>query len=202
MATTRLIVLAKAPVAGFAKTRLIPALGAEGAARLARRLLDETMKQARAAGLGDVELCCAPDTAHPAFAAQQQLGGVRLSVQGSGDLGARMNRATTSALTGSTGVLLIGTDAPQLDAAYLRAASDALATCDAVLGPAVDGGYALIGLRRSAPRLFEQMPWSTDRVLTLTRERLAEAGLRWTELAPLRDVDEADDLAHLPPGWL
>ena len=202
MATTRLIVLAKAPVAGFAKTRLVPALGAAGAARLARRLLDETMAQARAAGLGEVELCCAPDTAHPAFAAQQLRGGVQLSVQGSGDLGARMDRAATRALAVSARVVLIGTDAPQLDAAYLRAASAALATCDAVLGPAVDGGYTLIGLRRPAPRLFEQMPWSTDRVLTLTRERLAEAGLRWIELAPLRDVDEADDLVHLPPGWL
>jgi uncharacterized protein len=202
MSTTRLIVLAKAPVAGFAKTRLIPSLGAEGAARLARRLLDETMQQARAAGLGDVELCCVPDTAHPAFAAQQVRGGVRLSVQGGGDLGARMNQAVTRALAESTGVILIGTDAPHLDAACLKAASTALANCDAVLGPAVDGGYALIGLRRPAPRLFERMPWSTDRVLTLTRERLAEAGLRWVELAPLHDIDEADDLTHLPPGWL
>jgi rSAM/selenodomain-associated transferase 1 len=202
MSTTQLIVLAKAPVAGFAKTRLIPALGAEGAARLARRLLDETMKQARAAGLGEVELCCAPDTAHPAFAAHQLLGGVRLSVQGSGDLGARMGQAVTRALGQSAGVILIGTDAPHLDAAYLKAASQALLTRDAVLGPAVDGGYALIGLRCAAPRLFEQMPWSTDRVLALTRERLAERGLRWAELAPQHDIDETKDLTHLPPGWL
>jgi len=202
MAVTQLIVMAKAPVAGFAKTRLIPVLGADGAARLARRLLDETMKQARAAGLGEVELCCTPDTTHPAFAAQQRQGGVRLSVQGGGDLGARMDQAITRALVDVAQVILIGTDATQLDAAYLRSACNALAGSDAVLGPAVDGGYVLIGLRRALPRLFEQMPWSTDQVLAQTRVRLAESGLRWVELAPLHDVDEAGDLTHLPSGWL
>lgn len=202
MLRTRLIVLAKAPVAGFAKTRLIPALGAEGAARLARRLLDETMAQARTAGFDGLELCCAPDTTHPAFVQQRQRGGVRLSVQGSGDLGARMHQAVTRGLRDAAQVILIGTDAPRLDAAYLQAASTALATNDAVLGPAADGGYVLIGLRRPAPRLFEAMPWSTERVFALTRERMIECGLRWAELPTLHDIDTDDDLAHLPSGWL
>jgi rSAM/selenodomain-associated transferase 1 len=202
MQTTRLIVMAKAPVAGYAKTRLIPALGAEGAARLAQRLLEHTLAQARAAGLGGIELCCAPDTAHAAFAAQAQAGGVSLTAQGEGDLGARMQRAFVRGLTQAHQVILIGTDAPALDAASLVAASAALAGADAVLAPAADGGYALIGLRQAAPRLFEQMPWSTARVLALTRERLADAGLRCTELATVHDIDEAADLQHLPPGWL
>lgn len=202
MRRTHLIVMAKAPVAGFAKTRLIPALGAAGAARLAQRLLDETLKQARAAGLGEFELCCAPDATHAAFVDQQLRGGMRLSVQGRGDLGARMAQAVCRGLAEAHQVILIGTDAPQLDAAYLQAAGAALADSDAVLGPALDGGYALIGLRRPAPRLFEAMPWSTERVLALTRERLGECGLRWVELPPLHDIDEADDLAHLPAGWL
>ena len=202
MLRTRLIVLAKAPVAGFAKTRLIPALGAEGAARLARRLLDETMAQARAAGFDGLELCCAPDTTHPAFVQQRQGGGVQLSVQGSGDLGARMHQAVIRGLRAAAQVILIGTDAPRLDAAYLQAASTALANNDAVLGPAADGGYVLIGLRRPAPRLFEALPWSTQRVLALTRERLIECDLRWAELPMLHDIDTDDDLAHLPSGWL
>lgn len=199
---TRLIVMAKAPVAGYAKTRLIPALGAAGAARLAQRLLDETMEQARATGFCALELCCAPDATHAAFVAQQLRGGLQLSVQASGDLGARMDQAFHRGLAEAAQVLLIGTDAPQLDAAYLQAASAALADSDAVLGPAADGGYVLIGLRRPAPRLFEAMPWSTERVLALTRARLVECGLRWVELPTLCDIDAADDLADLPSGWL
>lgn len=205
MPRTQLIVMAKAPVAGFAKTRLMPSLGAEGAARLAQRMLDQTMAQARAAGLGEIELCCTPDTAHPAFAAQARRGGVRLSTQGDGDLGARMQRAFVRGLASAPRVIVIGTDAPALDAAYLQAASAALSSSDAVIGPAADGGYALIGLRRQGrewPRLFEHMPWSTVRVLALTRERLAAGGLRHSELPTLIDIDEVADLVHLPPGWL
>ena len=202
MQRTRIIVMAKAPLAGFAKTRLIPALGAEGAARLAQRLLAETMAQARRAGLGEVELCCAPDATHPAFVAQAKPGGVLLSAQGEGDLGTRMHRAFVRGLEQARQVIVIGTDAPALDAAYLQAASAALEGADAVIAPAADGGYALIGLRQPAPRLFEQMPWSTDRVLALTRERLAEYGWRHTELPTLHDIDVAADLVHLPPNWL
>jgi uncharacterized protein len=204
MHATRLIVMAKAPRSGLAKTRLAPALGADGAARLAARLLDHTLQQARAAGLGDVLLACAPDTTHPAFAAQAALGGVTLAPQGEGDLGARMQRLLAHALASASRALVIGTDAPALDAAVLRAADDALAQpdTDAVLVPAADGGYVLLGLRReAAPRagsLFETLPWSTPQVLTETRRRLAAAGLRHTELATLHDIDEPADLQHLP----
>lgn len=202
MQRTRVIVMAKAPVAGQAKTRLIPALGAEGAARLALRLLDAKMAQARAAGLGEVELCCAPDATHAAFIAQRERGGVALSAQGEGDLGARMHRACLRGLAQAPQVIVIGTDVPALDAAYLQTAEAALSDHDAVLGPAADGGYVLIGLRRPALRLFEQMPWSTAQVLAITRERIAECGLRHTELATLFDVDEPADLVRLPAGWL
>lgn len=201
---TRVIVMAKAPLAGFAKTRLIAALGAEGAARLAARLLENAIDQALGAGLGEVELCCAPDATHPAFAALARRAGVQITVQGDGDLGARMDQAIRRGLAQARPVILIGTDAPALDAAYLRAARAALARTgtDAVLGPAADGGYVLIGLHHAQPRLFEAMPWSTDRVLALTRERLAAAGLRHRELSTLHDIDAAADLVHLPPGWL
>lgn len=202
MQRTRIIVMAKAPVAGYAKTRLIPALGAEGAAHLAQRLLDHALVQARAAGFGAVELCCAPDALHSAFSAQALQGGVVLTPQGEGDLGARMQRAFERGLASATNVILIGTDAPALDAAGLRVAAAALESSDAVLTPAADGGYALLGLRQAVPRLFECMPWSTDRVLALTRERLAECGLRHAELPAVHDIDEPADLRHLPPGWL
>jgi len=205
-APCRVIVMAKAPLAGFAKTRLIPALGAAGAAVLAERLLERAVDAALAAELGPVELCCAPDASHRAF--QRWIGAPRmsLSVQGEGDLGARMGRAIDRAFeddaTARPRVLLIGTDAPALDAAMLREAAAALEAFDAVFVPAHDGGYALLGLARPAPGLFAEMQWSTSSVMSQSRLRMARDGLRHTELAPLHDVDEPADLVHLPAGWL
>jgi rSAM/selenodomain-associated transferase 1 len=196
------IVMAKAPVAGLAKTRLIPALGAEGAAALAARMLTHAVNQALAAALGPVMLCGAPDVSHSAFAALATDPRLALHPQGDGDLGARMRRAFERALDTHGRAVLIGTDAPELDAAVLRAAADALSTHDAVIAPAHDGGYALIGLRRAEPRLFDAMPWSTAQVMAITRERLHQAGLRWHELPTLHDIDEPADLVHLAGrGW-
>lgn len=196
------LVMAKAPLPGLAKTRLIPALGAAGAAALAARMLRHTLDEALAVGLGPVTLCAAPQASHPAFAEIAREGRITMADQGDGDLGARMQRALERALTAHAGALLIGTDAPALDAAVLRAAHAALTAHDAVLVPAHDGGYVLIGLRRVEPRLFEGMPWSTPQVLALTRERLRESGLRWAELPALHDIDEPADLAHLAGrGW-
>jgi uncharacterized protein len=200
---TQLIVMAKAPVPGFAKTRLIPALGADGAAQLAARLLAHTLREARAARVDAVTLACAPDTTHAAFVAQGQQGGVVLVAQGEGDLGARMQRQFERAFAqGAERVIVIGTDAPALDAAMLRRAADALATGEAVFVPAADGGYALIGLRRLLPALFDAMPWSTSAVMAATRQRLLRAAVRHIELPLVHDIDEPADLAHLPAGWL
>ena len=199
---TALIVFAKAPVAGLAKTRLIPALGAEGAAALAARLLRHTLAQGAAAGFGALELCAAPDATHPALVAAAREHGAALATQGEGDLGARMQRALGRRLAAHARVLLIGTDAPALDAAVLHQAATALATHDAVFAPALDGGYALVGLSAHAPeRLFAGIAWSTPQVMTTTLERVAELGLRTALLAPLPDIDEPADLIHLPADW-
>ncbi len=200
--STTVIVMAKAPVPGFAKTRLVPALGADGAAALADRLLHATVAQVIAAAIGPVDLCCAPSRAHTAFASFVGRAGIDLSDQGEGDLGVRMTRAFERSLRKSSCAVLIGTDAPALDAAMLARAANALGDADAVLVPAFDGGYALIGLRRAAPSLFDDMPWSTPAVMARTRERLAVAGLTHIELPAVADIDEAADLLHLPPGWL
>jgi rSAM/selenodomain-associated transferase 1 len=202
MSASQLIVMAKAPLAGQAKTRLIPALGATGAAKLATRLLVRAMATARAATFDTLVLACAPDTSHPAFVAQAQRGGVTLVAQGDGDLGLRMRRCFERAFAeGAARAVLIGTDVPALDAATLNAASAALATHDAVFAPAADGGYALIGLRRVTPGLFDAIPWSTAGVMSTTRLRLAAAGLRHVELPEVHDIDEPADLVHLPAGW-
>jgi rSAM/selenodomain-associated transferase 1 len=199
---SQLIVMAKAPQAGQAKTRLIPALGAEGAAQLAARLLEHAMAQARAARFDALVLACAPDATHPAFAAQARRGGVTLVAQGEGDLGARMQRCFERAFVqGFDRVVLIGTDVPSLGAGLLRAADAALAAHDAVFVPAADGGYALIGLAGPAPTLFDALPWSTDVVMATTRERLAAARLRHVELPTVHDIDAPADLIHLPAGW-
>ena len=196
-----IVVFAKAPVAGFAKTRLIPALGAQGAADLALRLLVHALQQAREADLGALELCCAPNLRHPAFGALVREG-LTFTDQGHGDLGERMARAIERGLAQYAMVLLIGTDAPALDAAVLRCAAAALDTHDAVFVPALDGGYVLVGLRRMVGSIFEDMPWSTPLVMQHTRERLAREGIVHAELAPLADIDEAADLRHLPLGWV
>ncbi len=201
-AATTLIVMAKAPVAGLAKTRLAAVLGAERAAAVAERLLSHAVAQAVAAGMGPVDLCCAPDRAHPAFARHAGTAGLTLSDQGEGDLGDRMARAFERALQGSRCAVMMGSDAPALDAAMLVRAAAALADADAVFIPALDGGYALIGLRRPAPSLFDDMRWSTPTVMAQTRERLAAAGLTYVELPAVADIDEAADLVHLPTGWL
>jgi uncharacterized protein len=209
--STALVIFAKAPVAGLAKTRLIPALGAQGAADLARRLLVHTLAQAVVAlgddpngGITALELCVTPDEGHPMLveALNACAGRVHLSPQGSGDLGERMHRATARLLLTHDRVLLMGTDAPALNAGCLQQAAHSLLAHDAVFVPATDGGYALVGLRQPAPELFADMPWSTPQVMALTRERARAAGLTWDELAPVSDVDEPADLVHLPAGWL
>lgn len=195
-----LTILAKAPVAGFAKTRLIPALGPEGAARLALRLLDHTVAIAHAAQFDSLRLLGAPDAEHPMLKRHGQV--ASLGRQGEGDLGARMHRALGADLARHERALLIGTDAPSLDVARLHEAAEALRDVDAVFIPALDGGYALVGLSRPCEALFTGMVWSTARVMADTRERARLAGLRWVELPPVSDIDEPADLCRLPPDWL
>jgi uncharacterized protein len=189
------IVFAKAPVPGEAKTRLIPQLGARGAARLHGALIERALETARAAGLGGVQLCCAPDTTHPFFAACAARHGVALTAQTGNDLGARMLSALDRVVQRAGPALLIGTDCPALTSDHLREAAAALtAGHDAVLGPAEDGGYVLVGLQCTSPRVFEGIAWGGPDVMRDTRARLAALGWRWHEIAELWDVDRPADL--------
>jgi len=195
----RVMVFAKAPTPGRVKSRLVPVLGETAAAALHRQLAERTLVTARAAGLGQVELWCAPGTKDAFFVACAGQYGVSLRAQGEGDLGMRMARALESALAeGETGVL-IGSDCPALTPEYLRKAAAALAQgCDAVIGPAEDGGYVLIGLARGpAAALFENVAWGTSTVMQETRTRLGTLNWRWRELTTLWDVDRPEDLARL-----
>ncbi|WP_068805937.1 TIGR04282 family arsenosugar biosynthesis glycosyltransferase [Thauera phenolivorans] len=195
-AAIELAILAKAPVAGFAKTRLIPHLGREGAAALQRWLLRRAVRVAVRADLGPVSLWCAPDTGHPDFERCLASGEVRLLSQPQGDLGVRMQAAAAASRT-PAGMLIIGTDCPVLTPVLIRRVARALGQHDAVVVPAEDGGYVLIALRRADPRLFADIDWSTDRVMEQTRERLRALGLRWHEPAALWDVDRPEDFERL-----
>ena len=194
-AGSRVAVFAKAPNPGQVKTRLIPALGAPGAAALHRALVTRAIRTAVEAGIGPVELWCAPDVRHPFFTECRRRFGVTLIEQGKGDLGARMQRAFEVVLAASGRAVLVGTDIPAMTPDYLRAADAALAGGqDAVLGPAEDGGYVLIGLRRIGPGFFEHIRWSEPDVLAVTRSRIARLGWRHFELPTLWDLDRPEDL--------
>jgi uncharacterized protein len=191
-------VLAKAPLPGFAKTRLAPVLGPDGAADLQARFIERAVTTAQAAATGPVTLWAAP--AHAALQTISALFGVALAEQPAGDLGARM-LAAIAAVRGPT--LVIGTDCPALTPDHLRAAARALSDgVDVVVVPVEDGGYALIGMRQPQPALFADMTWSTATVMAETRRRLTRLGLSWREPAHLWDIDEPADLERLSRAGL
>lgn len=197
MSANRIIIFAKAPAPGLAKTRLIPALGEAGAARLARRMLLATLNEAIAADIGPVELCVTPGADHPAVQDLLPSGEISITDQGDGTLGERLARASARALRDGGRVLLIGTDCPELSSGDLRAAALALGDHDAVIHPAEDGGYVLLGLRKFDASLFHEIPWSTATVARDTLDRIA--ALRWTVHVgrTLRDIDRPEDLAAM-----
>jgi rSAM/selenodomain-associated transferase 1 len=199
---TRIIVFARAPEAGCAKTRLIPLLGAAGAAQLQACMIERTLKTALAASVGPVELQCEPSAEHPLMHSYIQRHSIEGTSQCTGDLGERMHHAALSALASAGRVLLIGTDCPAMTPADLRAAHTALGSNDAVLIPADDGGYVLLGLNRPDMHLFSDIKWGGDQVLVITRERLSELQWRWLELPPLWDVDRPDDFVRLAESGL
>ena len=187
-------VLAKAPRAGFVKTRLSPPLTAAEAEGVARVCLEETLRRFPAAVSarwllfldGDVE---------PWLAGLAAGRGVRIERQGTGDLGARLTRVF-GALHGSGArrVVAIGSDSPTLDPSWIARALERLDVADVVLGPARDGGYYLIGIRPGREDLFRGIPWSTTGVAAETRRRAAEAGWVLEELPEWYDVDDLEGL--------
>lgn len=202
MNATRIIVFAKAPLPGAAKTRLIPALGPDGAARLARQMLDFTIGVATDARLGPVELCMSPA---PGAAEWQGLSfdaGIELSDQGDGHLGARMAGAARRSIACGELVILLGTDCPDLSVPLLRQADAALRETGAVIHCTADGGYALLGLSRYDEELFREIPWSSAHVATETLRRFAQLDWPLHFGRTLHDVDEPEDLIWLPSGWI
>lgn len=190
-------IMAKAPIAGMAKTRLIPALGAQGAAELQEALILRTVAAALEAGVGPVSIWCFPDTRHHLFQDIRSRYPIELYEQIGGDLGERMHAAFAAA-TSFSPTLLIGADCPALTPAHLRRCAGFLRGGeDAVFLPAEDGGYVLVGLRQAKARVFEDVEWGGPMVMAVTRQRLLELNMIWSEPETLWDLDTPDDL----PRW-
>jgi rSAM/selenodomain-associated transferase 1 len=195
---SRLIVFAKAPILGQVKTRLIPSMGAKAAATLHEKLIFHSLATAVKAGVGTVELWCMPSPEHPFFIHCAREFQVELHKQWGGDLGQRMARAFCETLKISHSALLIGSDVPCLTCADLKEAMALLQQeADAVISPAEDGGYVLLGLRRYTSKLFSGISWGTDLVLEQTRRRLRRLGWHWHELPERWDVDRPEDVQRL-----
>ena len=198
MKPVRIIVFAKAPLPGQAKTRLIPALGAEGAARLASEMLSTTLTAALEADIGPVELCATPNVADAAWHTINIPAGVECSDQGDGDLGARMQRAAFRSLARGNPTLLSGTDCAEMSTGLLRSAAHALHETGTVIHPTADGGYALLGLTRHDAALFWNIAWSTATVASVTMARIRELGWPLHIGSLLHDIDEVEDLRFWP----
>jgi len=201
MSEGRILVFAKAPIPGKAKTRLTPTLGEEGAAKLHARLVMHTLDRVCNPSGHPVELWCTPRLGHDFFRTCAKAYELRLKLQQGKDLGARMYSAFASTLADCPWAILLGTDCPDLDYRDIQKAIALLCNGnDAVIGPAHDGGYYLLGLRQPFPELFADIPWGTDQVWEVTRKRLEQLGCRYATLRVQHDLDRPEDLRHFNPS--
>lgn len=212
MNNVRLIIFAKAPSSGMSKTRLIPALGEYGAAKLAKQLLLNTINNALLSPIESIELRVFPNPASSQWQeddvftlinTMSKNAGKKIvwSEQCDGDLGARLMHAAERSTQKGEHVLLIGTDCPSLTPDVLKRAHDELMLSDAVIHPASDGGYTLLGLQSVQASIFENIAWSTPTVFSQTIDSMKKLGWRIHELPVLHDIDEPDDLQWLPNDW-
>jgi len=191
---SRLLLLSKAPEPGKVKTRLAEFMGEDAAAGLYEKMVHACLTMCTSADLCPLEIWCSPSTDHVFFQQCQKRYHSNLHLQVEGDIGQRMSHAIMSALQRTEHAVLIGADCPSLSAVELDAAFAALkAGTDVVLGPAEDGGYYLIGMSVHHAELFQNIPWSTDRVLAETQQHLRALGMNWHTLPVHRDIDTAED---------
>ena len=189
-----LIQFARAPAAGAVKTRMLPHLSPRQACDLHCELVSWTCRRLTSAGLGAVELAVAGGTGATLFRECRAAVVSAVYRQCGRDLGERMYRAILGGLARHDRVILVGSDCPWIDRTYLQSALEALDVAPLVLGPALDGGYVLIGARQVRPELFSRISWGSGAVLAQTRKRLEALGWGWRELPALQDVDRPEDL--------
>lgn len=194
-----LLILIKNPIPGKTKTRLAADVGNEMALKMYQQLMDWTRDQA--IGLQDTVTCYLWYSEEVLTDDTWPNDRFRKAVQHSGGLGDRMEAAFHQAFAdGHDRAIIIGSDCPGITTNYLQEGFTALTDHDLVIGPALDGGYTLLGLRKLEASLFHDMEWSTEQVLSITLQRAKNAGLSIKQLAPLSDVDYLED--WLSYGWL
>ena len=192
-----IMVFARAPIPGKTKTRLIPALGKKGAARLHASLIEQTLSRVQSIGDVNITLLCTPSTEDALLQSCAERYGIALKVQSGHDLGSRMQHAFETTLHSAPWAIILGTDCPALETSDVQQAVDAMRNgVDAVIGPAFDGGYYLLGLRRTSTSLFREMPWGTENVREITRKRLKKLGWSYTTTTWHHDLDRPEDLDH------
>ncbi len=188
---------AKAPEPGRVKTRMLTQLSPVEACALHEELVRWTCGTLLESGLGAVELWVAGDSGHALFVDCASRWQITLHTQAAGaELGLRMREALNDGLARADRVLLVGSDCPALSGGYLQEALKALDTADLVLGPALDGGYVLIGAKRPVDAVFVDIGWGSSRVLAETLARAQSAAITVAELQPLQDIDRPEDLPH------
>jgi len=194
----RILVFAKAPIPGEVKTRLLSSMDALAVIGLHEKLVFHSLNAAVKSQVGPVELWCSPSIEHPFFLRCAEKFQLELHQQAEGDLGRRMALAFDETLKRSRAALLMGTDCPSLTRDDLSKARQALMEgAPAVISPAEDGGYVLIGLRQFEPELFRGISWGTGSVFQETGERLRRLGWKWKELPQRWDVDRPEDVERL-----
>lgn len=191
------IQLAREPVPGLVKTRMLPELSPEQACELHRELVYWTAGILTSSRLAEVELWVAGNTRSPLFQQCQALGVSAVRSQSGSHLGERMHNALADGLARYSKVILVGSDIPQIDRNYLEAAVSALDNVEVVLGPALDGGYVLIGVKSLQAEWMADMAWGSDTVYAETVARLEATGTDWAPLSVLQDIDRPEDL----PVW-
>lgn len=197
MKPVRIVIMAKAPIPGLCKTRLIPVLGKSGAAELAKQMLTHTITIALKSAVGPVECCMTPSPESVADLMTSYPREINWSEQIDGDLGIKMAAIVSRVINGGESIILLGTDCPGLTAAHIQKAAQWLSQGDASLIPVDDGGYCLIGLNQYSVALFTDIPWSTSKVAELTRQRIMDLNWRLFETEPLFDIDLPEDLSRL-----
>ncbi|MFM1843891.1 MAG: hypothetical protein RLZZ490_2634 [Cyanobacteriota bacterium] len=205
MGSHRLLIFTRFPVPGQTKTRLIPALGAEGAANLQRQLTEHAVALAQHLTHNYPIAVTLFYTGGTEAQMQQWLGTGKIwdyAPQSPGDLGDRLQRAFQTAFDqGSKKVIVMGIDCPFVTKELLQTAFDTLQDHDVVIGPALDGGYYLLGLKAPRPYYFQNIDWGTERVYAQTLGKIQQTGDRPCTLPPLPDIDHPPDLEHLQPEF-
>lgn len=196
--SNKLLIFTKSPVLGEVKTRLQPDYSQEQSLLLHTILMKKTLALTEKLDAFDIELCCAPDRNTLFFLECENDFPIQLSNQEGADLGERMAYSLSIALQSCEKVVIIGTDCPDMDKNYLEQAFAALENVDAVIGPAADGGYVLLGLKRFSPELFTNFMWGSSNVFTQTCQVLDNLAWSYKKLDIMQDIDRPEDLLRHP----